>query len=1248
MLLALLSLLALALAQNPVAVAGDDARPGLLAEYRSLVDPTATLTRIDLKPAFTLHDSSPHPRIPPGRFAVTWTGLLLVQDVDELTFDSTVGGEARVTIGGEPATGPRSLKPGWHRIRIDYRSLPKVAARFQLSWRGSSFSREPIPSWKFRHVAAELPESARQEGVAQKGRDLAGRLGCARCHPAAFPGVDDPAPGPALADLAARVNAAWLMAKLDDPGPRMPSLFPKDRAGTVERWIVAQALLKGGQPRPPDPKGDHRMGRRYFVSIGCAACHFLPDEARDDQPLQDRIPLEGLNDRMSPAQLSAFLLNPKGRYPDGRMPCIPTGPTMARDIAEYVLLWSKPAMPDVELKDPVQPAEIDAVARRLGVQGLEAAGAALLKEKRCAACHGGAAEDVAIRTLHADCGGPKFVSTPTSTQELAAYVAVAPRERHPSAFESRQRGLLRAGCVRCHARHSDRPPPIEEVGSTLGGAWLQMVPFLRTPRLSHATLKYEPGFLLSAVRDGVADVRHSKYSYRMPAYGEEARAHVLALSEGDGDATELSISAVRPEDPTLAPEGASLAGFEGYSCVSCHIWKGQSMAEPDPGAIAPELTTMTHRVNRDWFDRWLEDPSRIQPGTPMPQIFRRGKPATLAHLLGGDALKQRDALWAYFRLGPDAPAPKPLPLLPVAAPADGPLVAQVPVVLPDQKIVEAVLVLFPTNDLLVFEVSTLSVRAVYVGARVVRQVKGRIRQYIISGTPVVFGPLDPPPGRFEGYDRLADGVRIRETGSVQEFRLSGRKLGPIDLPPAVSPPAVEPVTLQDPGKADGALERPGYRAIAYPRPKTSTGEDLVMPSAIAANPRDGRVFVASMKRGELFVIRDPDDDGKAARFDDYTGGLFQEAYSMVAESDALFVLHRRNLTKVVDTDGDGKADRFDRVAGLPHSVSDAYDYGYGLVRDKTGRFSMSYAPYANQAMPGSGSLVRLLDEGRVEEVAYGFRNPLGWCLGTDGETYYTDNQGEWVATNKLCRIEPGRYYGFPNPGQKQHAQKPFGRTAVWVPYGWAHSINGVTCDATGGKFGPFAGQFFMAELMFGGAIIRASVETVNGQAQGSCFPFWGKGLMGPVVLTFDPKGRLWVGSITEPGWMAQPDRGAVYRLEFTGETPFEMREIRVLPKGFRVHFTTTVDPKSASDPASYAVEHYRYEYTGSYGSPELDRTKVAVAVAKVAADGLSADLTLPPLVKERVYLITPRGVRSLKGEPLAQPLGAYTLHEIPE
>jgi hypothetical protein len=136
-------LLALAV-QNP-----EDLKPGLVAEYRSLVDPSATLTRIDAKPAFTLGDSSPHPRIPPGPFEVVWTGFILIQDAEPLTF----GGDATIDIDGAAVNGPVTLKPGFHRIRITSR-----ARRVQLTWEGRSVSREPIPPGKFRHAPVVLPE----------------------------------------------------------------------------------------------------------------------------------------------------------------------------------------------------------------------------------------------------------------------------------------------------------------------------------------------------------------------------------------------------------------------------------------------------------------------------------------------------------------------------------------------------------------------------------------------------------------------------------------------------------------------------------------------------------------------------------------------------------------------------------------------------------------------------------------------------------------------------------------------------------------------------------------------------------------------------------------------------------------------------------------------------------------------------------------------------------------------------------
>jgi cytochrome c2 len=1228
---ALAALLAAAVQER---VNGEDLRAGLVAVYRG---GGAELHRIDARPAFTLGASSPHPRIPPGPFEAEWTGLLLVQEADTIAFDAAVGGELRLEVDGVTvlegaASKPLERRPGLYRFRARFRSKEGVPARLQIGWSGGTFSREPLPPWRLKHLATEVPEAVKREALAERGRAEAARLGCARCHPSGF--ATAPPPGPSLAGLERRMSRAAVFEHLGGAHGRMTGLFAPGPAGIAERRLIAETL--GGEP-VRGQGGDHRLGKRDFQSVGCVACHFVPDLDRDEQEPLGRTALEGANDRWTLEELTAFLLEPHSRYPDGRMPRIPLKPEGAKNLAAYVLVAARPAAAAA-----LPEADTTALAARLGAEP----GKALLREKRCGACHEGldAPAEVPLRTPGAECRAFRFASDAAA---LSAHVDSAAKDRHPSAFEDGRRRLQWLGCHRCHARDSDRPPPLEVGASTLGGAYLQYVPFLKTPRLTDVHAKYAPEYLRATLKDGVAGVRHSRFSYRMPSFGAEAEAIVRALAEAEGALPDAPAPPARPiADPTAANVGPSLVGFEGYSCVSCHVWAGKMMNEPDPGAIGPELTSVTTRIRREWFERWVEDPSRLHPGTPMPQIFKKGQPATLKNLLEGDAEKQKEALWAYLSKGKDAPSPKPLPALAV----EGPLVAQIPLLLPDRKVVEGLCVLTADHDLLVFDVGGLRLHSAYVGARLLRTVRGRIRGYAVQGTPVPLPELEALAGPFLGYERAAGGARILGAGGAAELRTRGRTLlwkgREVALPPAAPPPPHELMRLTDSLQPEGSLERPGYRAIAYPRPKTATGEDLVMPGAVAAHPRDGRVFVASMKRGELFTVEDPTDDGREARFVDYTGGLFQEAYSMMAESDGLYVLHRRNLTKVVDSDGDGQADRFERVFALPHGIADTYDYGYGLARDREGAFVLSYAPYANRKLPGSGGMLRWVPGKEPEEVAYGFRNPVGWTAGPDGDVYYTDNQGEWVATNKLCAIVPGRFYGFPNPEQRQHAQKPAGKAAVWVPYAWARSINGVTFNASGATSGPFGGQFFLAELMYGGGIVRAAVEKVNGEVQGSCFPFWGKGLLGPVTLAFDPKGRLWVGSITEPGWMAQPDRGALFRIDFTGETPFEIREIRVLPDGFRLHFTLPVDPKTAADAASYAAEHWRYEYTGSYGSPELDKTRVEIAKATVSADARSVDLAMP-LVKDRVYLITARGVRSPSGAPLVHPLGSYTLNEIP-
>ncbi|MFO0907328.1 MAG: hypothetical protein U0794_03020 [Isosphaeraceae bacterium] len=311
----------------------------------------------------------------------------------------------------------------------------------------------------------------------------------------------------------------------------------------------------------------------------------MPDQPREGQADLDRSGFDGLADRLGADDLAAFLGNPHGRYPDGRMPRLPVPPDMARDIAAYLLLWSKPTTPSAS-DPPPTPDEIRNLARRLGVSDRRPAAiaSALLAEKGCVACHTGLGpvepRDVPIASRSSKgClnpepgpGVPRFNLSATTVEALAAYLGVASTETHASPYTERQARLAWAGCVRCHQRDGDRPPPLEQVGRTLGGAYLQTVPYQRTPRLTNPHQRLLRSYLARAVREGVSGVRSTGSTYRMPAYGPEADALVQALAEADGERPDEPDPPARTvADPTIGTlVGPSLVGSGGYGCISCH------------------------------------------------------------------------------------------------------------------------------------------------------------------------------------------------------------------------------------------------------------------------------------------------------------------------------------------------------------------------------------------------------------------------------------------------------------------------------------------------------------------------------------------------------------------------------------------------------------------------------------------------------------------------------------------------------
>ena len=176
--------------------------------------------------------------------------------------------------------------------------------------------------------------------------------------------------------------------------------------------------------------------------------------------------------------------------------------------------------------------------------------------------------------------------------------------------------------------------------------------------------------------------------------------------------------------------------------------------------------------------------------------------------------------------------------------------------------------------------------------------------------------------------------------------------------------------------------------------------------------------------------------------------------------------------------------------------------------------------------------------------------------------------------------------------------------------------------------------------------MRVFLETVNGQYQGACFPFW-KGLSSGSLALLAHQGGLFVGR-TNRGWSSRGNQPfTLEHLDWTGKMPFEIHEMRALHDAFKLTFTQPVQPDTAIETASFKLSSHTYIYQSSYGSPEIDHSSPRILPSEVTPDRKSIRLFIAGLQARHVHELHLPGVRSAATLPLLRDVAYYTLNHIP-
>lgn len=415
---------------------------------------------------------------------------------------------------------------------------------------------------------------------------------------------------------------------------------------------------------------------------------------------------------------------------------------------------------------------------------------------------------------------------------------------------------------------------------------------------------------------------------------------------------------------------------------------------------------------------------------------------------------------------------------------------------------------------------------------------------------------------------------------------------------------------------------------------------------------DGRLLVTTWDTiGGVYVL-DGVETGDTSRISvkRIAQGLAEPLGIEVVDGE-IYVLQKHELTKLKDLDGDEIIDEYEAICNSWGVTSDFHEFAFGLVY-KDGYFyaslSMAMRLMSHERQhPDRGRAIRISRDGTYETLNYGLRTPNGIGMGVDGEIFVTDNQGEWIPSNKLIHVRKGEFngqpWGLPEGVTEMPAIAP---PAIWLPQ---DEIGNSPTEPILIHNGPYRGQMLHGDVTHGG-IKRDFLERINGEYQGAVFRFSQGFEAGVNRLEWGPDSALYVGGVgMVGGWSWKEKQYGLQKLKYNGKVTFEMLAIRARPRGFEIEFTEPLNNDQQITASDILIEQWRYQGTQAYGGPKLDQTKMKIAKLELSADRRRITLQIPGLKKEHVvYFMLPEALRGESGGALWSSEAWYTLNNIPD
>lgn len=662
-------------AQDNQADLDDEYRAGLLATYQA-ADGTKS-QRVDSRLAFSWQQSGPDLRISTGPFSSTWQGYLMSQVQGPYRLAAYVKGQLQLKLNGELlldgengeagwlVSKPVELPFDWHPINVTYRSRG-ARGQLVLYWTGPGFQWEPIAPKHWYHDPQKTPKNR-----FDRGHQLVRALRCTQCHE--IPGQPPTAKAPSLHHLQGTMQPDWLIGRLAgshnaDPDQRQMPDFDLNRsqaeAITAYLWSQSKSLsLKSKQPvKPPKNKSkkkgakprtkpEVKAGQQLLMTTGCLACHQVGDLGTAN--LFGGGSLNKVADKRTGDFFAAWLEAPQRINSKHRMPAFELTPLERLDLAEYLKTLHTAG------------ADESGPDQKFTAQQVQL-GKSLVQKFRCTSCHE-TNQEIVPATVTASllssksnwetaCSGSEqvAVSQPryrlSSTDQAAVQEFVGALAKPKPGKQSKSldavQMLREQNCMACHARYKEtgiasQLPAVAAAHTSL----VSLVPAMTPPSLNRVGDKLHDEAIKKVIqREG--PVHRPWLHVRMPRFPltedqiQDLVKHLVATDRLASGGPVTSPTLPKVPERVVQTAGRRLVTTSGFGCTSCHEIGGVKPVKAPLNARGPDLTGLSTRVRRDWFDRFVRNPARMVPRMEMPSIKLAVKGVLDDHLD-----HQLDAVW---------------------------------------------------------------------------------------------------------------------------------------------------------------------------------------------------------------------------------------------------------------------------------------------------------------------------------------------------------------------------------------------------------------------------------------------------------------------------------------------------------------------------------------------------------------------------------------------------------------------------